>query len=134
MAKGAQFSRRVLARTIAGKLVAEPSRQDYWMRVLAAYLVEQNRSAEAGLVIHDIERELYEQSGKLLVHIRSARPLSDSARSALKSLLADKMHAKQVSLSEKTDPDLLGGLVARTADAELDESVRTKLNQLVAIT
>ena len=128
-----KFSRRVLARTIASKLVAEPSRQAHWIKALAAYLVEQNRTNEAELVINDILHELYEQDGQLLVNVTSARPLSDSLRTQLKHLLAEQTKAKHVTLTEQTDPNLLGGLVARTTDAELDASVRTKLNQLATI-
>ncbi len=130
---GAKFSRRVIARVIAGKLVAEPSRQDYWMRALAAYLVEQKRISEASLIVNDIEHELYEQDGQLVARVTSARPMQDSVRTALKKLLAAQTDAKKVVLTEETDPSLIGGLVARTADAELDASVRTKLNRLATI-
>lgn len=134
MAGGAQFSRRVLARIIAAKLVAEPSRQTHWMRALAAYLVEQKRIGEANLIIHDIEHELYDQDGQLLVHVTSARPLADSVRTELKKLMQEQTKAKRVVLTEKTDAALIGGLIARSADAELDASVRTTLNQLATIT
>lgn len=129
----AQFSRRVIARVIASKLVAEPSRQDYWITVLAAFLVENNRIAEADLIIHDVEHELYAQDGQLLVNVTSARPLTTDVRTALTTLLADRTKAKNVTITEDIDPELLGGLVARTADAELDASVRTKLNRLATI-
>jgi ATP synthase F1 delta subunit len=134
MANGTRFSRRVLARTIAAKLVAEPSHQSHWLRVLAAHLVDQNRADEADLIIHDIEQELYEQAGQLTVHVTSARSLTDSTRQSLKKMLKDQTDAKQVVLTEKVDPGLLGGLIARSAHAELDASVRTKLNQLASIT
>jgi ATP synthase F1 delta subunit len=130
---GMKISRRVIARTIAAKLVAEPARQEHWVQTLAAYLVEQNRVSEAGLILSDIEHELYEQGGQLLTHVTSARPLTDAVRTTLKKLLADQTGAKQVVLTEKTDSALLGGLIARTADAGLDASVRTQLNRLAAI-
>jgi F-type H+-transporting ATPase subunit delta len=130
---GTKISRRVLARTIASKLVAEPTRQDHWVQALAAYLIEQNRVSEAGLIVSDIEHELYEQDGQLLTHVTSARPLSDAVRTALKKLLSAQTGAKHVVLTEKTDPALLGGLIARTADAGLDASVRTQLNRLATI-
>jgi F-type H+-transporting ATPase subunit delta len=126
-------SRRVLARTIAAKLVAEPSRQDYWVKALAAYLLEQNRTSEAGLVVNDIAHEFYEQNGELLTHVESARPLADSVRSSLKELLKSQTGAKKIVLTEKIDPALLGGLIARTPDAQLDVTVRAKLKQLATI-
>ena len=129
----ARFSRRVLARTIAQKLVAEPSRQEYWMQTLAAYLVDQKRVAEADLVIADIEHELYVQDGQLLVSVTSARPLTTDVRTALTKLLTARTKAQRVTLTEAIDPELLGGLVAKTTDAELDTSVRTTLNRLATI-
>ena len=129
----AQFSRRVIARVIASKLVAEPSRQDHWIKVLAAYLVENNRITEADLIVSDIEHELYVQDGQLVVDVTSARPLNADVRKSLSALLTDRTDARKVMLSESTDPELLGGLIARTADAEMDASIRTKLNQLATI-
>jgi len=129
----AAFSRRVVARVIASKLVAEPARQHHWIKALAAYLVDTNRIHEAGLIINDIEHELYTQDGQLLVNVTSARPLTADVRKSLTAILADRTGATDITLTEAIDPALLGGLVARTADAELDASVRTKLNRLATI-
>lgn len=128
-----QFSRRVLARFIAGKLIAEPTRHEYWITVLAAYLTEHKRAATAGLIIKDIEHELLVQAGQLHVSVTSARPLTEQLRRSLSAALSAQTGAKEVHVSEETDPALLGGLIARTADAELDASVRTKLHQLATI-
>jgi len=129
----AAFSRRVIARTVASKLAAEPSRQKHWIKVLAAYLVDHNRVNEADLIMSDIWHELFVQDGQLLAQVTSARPLDESVRKSLEKLLRDQTGAKRVALTEKTDPALLGGLIARTSDAELDASVRTKLNRLATI-
>ena len=126
-------SRRVIARTVAAKLLAEPARQSYWLRATAAYLLERNMADDVDLIINDIARELFEQSGHLLVDVTSARALSDSVRNELKHTLREATGAKHVELVEHTDPALLGGLVARTPDAVLDVSVRTKLKQLATI-
>lgn len=128
-----KVSRRVLARTIAAKLVAEPTRQDYWLKVLAAYLIDQNRAAETDLISNDIAHELFEQNGQLLVRVDSARPLGDNVRTSLKNLLQEQTGAKRVTLAEQVDPALLGGLIARTPSAQIDVSIRTKLKQLATI-
>ena len=128
-----KVSRRVLARTIAAKLVAEPARQDYWLKVLAAYLVDQRRTDETELLINDIAHEVFAQSGQLLVHVESARPLTDSVRASLTALMKERTGAKQVAFTEEVDPTLLGGVIARTPDAQLDASVRTKLQQIATI-
>lgn len=126
-------SRRVLARTIVAKLVAEPARQDYWLKVLAAYLVDHNRTDEVELLINDIAHELHAQSGQLLVHVESARPLTESVRASLTDLLKEHTGAKKVAFTEEVDPTLLGGLIARTPDAQMDASIRTKLQQIATI-
>jgi ATP synthase F1 delta subunit len=128
-----KFSRRILARTVAAKLLAEPSRQDYWIRALAAYLVAQHREQEADLISNDLAHELYEQNGQLLVDVVSARPLTDEVRSSLKALLSRETKATNIELTEQVDPALLGGLIARTPDATLDVSVRSKIKELATI-
>lgn len=126
-------SRRVIARTIAAKLLEAPQERKHWIMVLAAYLVDANRVDELDLVVNDIAHELYVQKGELLVDVTSARPLTDHVRAELKSLLQESTGASQVELTESVDPALLGGLIARTPDAQLDVSVRTNLKQLATI-
>jgi F-type H+-transporting ATPase subunit delta len=122
-----------LARTVAAKLLEEPKERKHLINMLAAFLVDTNRVNEIDLIVNDIARELFEQKGELLVDVTSARPLSDQVRSELVALLKSSTSAKQVDLTEHIDPTLLGGLIARTPDAQLDVSVRTKLKRLATI-
>lgn len=126
-------SRRLLARTVASKLLAEPNKRSEWIKATAAYLVEHGMDKAADLVINDIARELYLQSGHLTVNVTSARELSDGTREELARMLTSATNATSVELSETTDPSLLGGLVARTPDAVIDVSVRSKLKQLASL-
>jgi len=128
-----KLSRRVLARTIAAKLLAEPKQQKHWVKVVAAYLLEQNKVEDVDLIINDVAHELFEQSGHLYVDVTSARPLSKTASDELKRMLREATGAKQVELSEHVDRTLIGGLIARTPSAQLDVSVRTKLKQLASV-
>lgn len=126
-------SRRVLARTVAAKLLAEPDNRSHWLKVTAAYLMDHGMDDMVDLIINDIAHELYLQSGHLIVEVTSARELTDSTREELKRMLQASTSASTVELSERTDPDLLGGLIARTPDAIIDASVRTKLKQLASL-
>ncbi|HEY8999200.1 MAG TPA: F0F1 ATP synthase subunit delta [Candidatus Saccharimonadales bacterium] len=128
-----KFSRRVVARAVAEKLLAEPTRRSHWIKVLAAYLVEQRADNDVDLILNDIARELLERDGHLLADVTSARKLSDSLRAELTKTLRELTGAKRVELDEKVDATLLGGVVARTPNGELDASVRTRLRQLAAI-
>lgn len=128
-----KLSRRVIARVIAAKLLAEPARRSHWMRVTAAYLVENNMESDVDLLLNDIAHEIFVQGGQLFTTVTSARPLTDSVRAELKRTLQEATGAKQVAFSEQVDPSLLGGVVAQTPDAQLDLSVRTRLKQLATI-
>jgi len=128
-----KVSRRVIARTVAARLLAEPSRQKHWLKVTAAYLMSQGMEDDVDLVVNDIAHELYEQSGHLLVDVTSARKLTDAIRSDLSKTLTAATGATRVELAEHIDPSLLGGLIARTPDKQLDASVRTKLKQLASL-
>lgn len=128
-----KISRRVLARTIAERLLQEPQHTRLWLQRVAAYLIEHNRIQEVDLLVGDIAHELFAQGGQLLVDVTSARALSDTVKSELTQLLKEATGAKHVGISKRVDPDLLGGLVARTPDAVLDLSIRTKLKQLATI-
>jgi F-type H+-transporting ATPase subunit delta len=126
-------SRRVIARTIAAKLLAEPAQRKHWVMVLAAYMVETKRVSEIDMIVNDIARELFIQQGELVVDVTSARPLTDTIRQELANVLKEATSAKGVQITEALDPSLLGGLIARTPDAQLDTSVRTQLKQLATI-
>ena len=128
-----KVSRRVLARTIAAKLLAEPAKRRHWLQCLAAYLVEYKMTDDAGLIVNDISRELLAQGGQLSATVTSARPLGDDVRRELTRILKAGTGAQDVTLTEYTDSALIGGLVARTPDQELDASVRSTLKQLAAI-
>ncbi|HSX31889.1 MAG TPA: ATP synthase F1 subunit delta [Candidatus Saccharimonadales bacterium] len=128
-----KVSRRVIARTIAAKLLAEPDNKAHWLQVLAAYVIDRNMAEDVDLLINDIAHELYDQDGLLLVTVTSARALSDSLKEDLTRTLQASTGANQVELQTRVDPNLLGGLIAKTPDAQLDASVRTKLKQLASL-
>jgi ATP synthase F1 delta subunit len=128
-----KVSRRVLARTIAAKLLGEPSKRSHWMKVTAAFLIENGMADDTDLIVNDIAHELYEQSGHMLVDVTSARKLTGALREDLKRILKESTGASRVELAEHLDPSLLGGLIARTPDHQLDASVRTKLKQLASL-
>jgi|SRR5665647_2002422 len=129
----AKVSRRALSEAITTKLLAEPTEQKHWMQVLAAYLVEHDMVNDADMLINDIAHELLVQSGQLVVEVTSAETMNESVRSNLVEFLQHETEAQNIQLHESTDPSLIGGLIARTADAEFDISLREQLRQLTAI-
>jgi F-type H+-transporting ATPase subunit delta len=125
-----KISRRVLARTIASKLIAEPQRRDHWVKALAAYIVQYNQIGQTEMILRDIAHELLVQNGTLLVDVASARPLSDDIRTQLAAYLRQTTGARLVDMHEHVEPALIGGFIARTPDYEIDASVQGQLRQL----
>jgi F-type H+-transporting ATPase subunit delta len=128
-----KVSRQTLAKILAAQLIASPTQGKQIMESAAAYLMEHNRLGEADLLINDIAHELQVQKGLLSVEVTSALALSKEARDNLIKFMKNETNATTVNVHETVDKDLVGGMVARTPDAELDVSVRSKLRKLAAI-
>lgn len=133
MALKAQASRRDIVRVVTRHLLDEPADRSVWLRRLAAYLVAHGMTDQVDLLVNDIAHELYEQAGILTVEVVSARELTDGLRASLTGLLQSETDARSVMMHETTDAGLVGGFVARTADAEIDASVQTRLKALAAL-
>ena len=128
-----RVSRRVIAKVITEKLLAEPAKHDHWVKVLSAFLVENNMADDTDLISNDIAHELFMQKGQLFIEVTSARSLSASVRADLVAYVKKQTNAKEVVVAERSDTSLIGGVVVRTPSQELDASIRTQLKQLATI-
>ncbi|MDA0654079.1 MAG: F0F1 ATP synthase subunit delta [Proteobacteria bacterium] len=72
---------------------------------------------------------LSQHKGEVDAEVTSATELNDSQIAALKAQLA-KAVGRDVRLSARVDPEVLGGLVVRVGSRMIDSSLRTKLNNL----
>ena len=128
-------SRRDIVRVVTQHLIDEPQSRSQWIERLAAYVVSHKMINQADLLVNDIAHELHQQAGLLTVEVVSARQLTEEIRQSLRDMLQRETgdSTKQVVLHETTDQALLGGFVARTPDAEIDASVRTKLTKLASL-
>lgn len=131
--KPKKVSRRILAATIAEKILAEPEKRSHWLLLGAAYLVEQRQTDRVTQLVGDISREIYRQSGMLLASVTSAHPLENELKSDLEKYLRQVTGAKNIFLDESVDANLLSGIVATTPDAELNTSGRYRLRQIASI-
>jgi F0F1-type ATP synthase delta subunit len=126
-------SRRDIVRVVTRHLLDEPQQRQRWIERLAAYMLEHKLFHAVDLVVNDLAHELQVQAGLLTAEVVSVRQLDDELRQAIRQLLQGQTGADEVVLHETTDQALLGGFVARTPDAEIDASVRTKLKKLSAL-
>jgi F-type H+-transporting ATPase subunit delta len=75
--------------------------------------------------------ELYrQQQGLITCEVRSAVPLSVEARKRVQEMAASKFPGKSITISEKVDPALIGGIIVRIGDEQFDASVSRRLHDL----
>ena len=102
-------------------------------KILAAYLIKTKQSRNVNLYIRDLELAYAERFGVATARVYSARKLSQQIRTQVKRLVKSTTNTKDVELIEIVDPSLIGGIIINTADAGLDESIRTKLQKLRSV-
>lgn len=68
-------------------------------------------------------------AGRTRASVSTARPLSPALQAQVRAALS-KATGRDVVVTFETDPDLIGGMVARVGDKVYDASVRARLNEL----
>ena len=93
-------------------------------------VVARNRRLFALPGMIDVYRALLaERRGEMTAEVTSARPLSESQRTALETALMRSVGAN-VSIDVRVDPGILGGLIVKVGSRMVDSSLRTKLEKL----
>ena len=69
-----------------------------------------------------------EQQAIVEVHVSAAEPLSDVMRTRLQQLMESRT-GRTVRLAEHVEPTLLGGLIVRVGDEQMDMSVARQLRR-----
>ena len=96
---------------------------------LLGVLAEHRRLFTLPQMIEAYRAMFAEHKGEVGAELVSAVPLQDEQVATLAKQLSASV-GKQVMLSARVDPALLGGLVVRVGSRMLDASLRTKLRQL----
>jgi F-type H+-transporting ATPase subunit delta len=69
------------------------------------------------------------QRGEIAAEVTSAEPLSDRQVADLRAALKASL-GKDVTLNQRVDAALIGGLIVKVGSRMIDDSVKTKLNSL----
>jgi F-type H+-transporting ATPase subunit delta len=92
-------------------------------------LVDKNRVAFLGQIVHTYEKLADEFTGVIRPIIKTAFPLDDSQINLIQSTL-EKKSGKRVVSQVIVDTSLLGGIVTQIGDTAYDNSVKTQLKRI----
>ncbi len=123
-------SRSKIADYIAHAWVSKETSRVELVKQMAAYLVQAKKTHEVDLLVNDIISVIEQEYGIAVADVTSARPLTNQIKHDLAEAIKQLTGAKKVTMSESVDPSLLGGLIAKTAEREMDVSIRGKLDAL----
>lgn len=132
MSSKPKISRRKVVTALVDMLEKGES-VDRVAKILAAYLIESNQTRNTELYLRDIEFDLAQRFGIVTAYVYSARQLNRKTEEQIEQLLKNTTNAKEIEMIKIENPSLIGGVVVKTVDAELDGSVRTKLQKLRSI-
>ncbi len=131
---------RALVTTLKNPII----RFDYKLRVLQQIFgkkVNEATSSFFGLICRKNRAQILPDCSRVFVSlyhdymgivrssVTSSVPISDSVRKDFLSIIA-KATGKKVELATKIDASLIGGYVLRIGDLQVDDSIKTKLNDL----
>jgi F-type H+-transporting ATPase subunit delta len=96
---------------------------------LVYILLDGERLASLVAISREVDAMIEARSGRISAEVTSARPLNLNELKQITAAL-EQLSGKQVSLTKREDPDLLGGVVAKLGDTVYDGSLRTQLRSL----
>jgi F-type H+-transporting ATPase subunit delta len=117
-------TKRAIVLEVAGRLGLSPLTRNF-----LALVAQRRRLDVLGEIIAAYRTTVDEAAGRVRARVRSAAPLSDAERGALRERLGRRL-GKTVLLDTEVDPGLLGGFVAEVGSRVLDMSVAGQLAAL----
>jgi F-type H+-transporting ATPase subunit delta len=123
----ASVSRDAAKNAVAG--IAKSLKLDKLTANMLGVLAENRRLAETGAVAKAFAMLAASARGEMTAEVTSAHPLSAAQTKAIAAKLKERV-GRDVALSTKIDPAILGGLTVRIGSTLIDNSIATRLNSL----
>lgn len=92
-------------------------------------LNDKGRSMILPVMISAYRKRLSKQLGRQTAFVTTAIPLDEAARQKLRAEIK-RISGHEAELSERVDPDLLGGMAVQIGDRLYDTSVRRRIRKL----
>jgi F0F1-type ATP synthase delta subunit len=126
-------SRLTLAEIIGAKSM-KPTGQKRLSRETAAYLLGNSRTNELDSLLRDVW-QYWAEHGYVEVIASSAFSLSAKVQADIRrQIRALYPQAKQIIITERRDPEVVGGVRLELPNQQLDLSLRAKLNEFRQLT
>jgi len=98
-------------------------------RNLVYLLLDGERLGSLEAISRELDAMIEARAGRVQAEVTSARPLDAAQLSQITAAL-EQLSGKQVAVTQREDPSLLGGVVAKVGDTVYDGSLRTQLRTL----
>lgn len=95
-------------------------------------LADARREKFLGDIADAFIRHYKKLKGILTVHVTSAVPLDDALRAKIMKLVKSNSEyaaSSSIELDEKVDKNILGGIIVRIGDKQIDSSFTTRINE-----
>jgi F-type H+-transporting ATPase subunit delta len=125
-------SNPLLSRAAATKAVAAVAKSmklDKTTGNFLGVLAQNRRLGELGAIIAAYQGLAAAHRGETTAEVTSAHKLDAAQVTELKKQLKAKV-GRDVAISQKVDPEILGGLIVKIGSQMIDSSIRTRLNSL----
>ena len=119
----ADMKNKVLGRVFGGNIGHMTER-------FIAILVRKGREGILPQIAEGFQNVYRMEHDILMAEVRSAVPLGDEARAQVKKMAEERHPGKSILLKESVDPSLIGGVVVRIGDEQVDASVSRRLSDL----
>ena len=96
---------------------------------LVSLLASRNLAGLMQGIVEQYQRLLDEHNGIERAEVVSAVPLDDSQRASVEEFLKEVV-GKEIRLTSRVDPQIIGGMVARVGDHVIDGSTATRLESM----
>jgi F-type H+-transporting ATPase subunit delta len=122
----------LISRDTAGKGVAGLAKLMKLSKITSNFLgvlAQNRRLAELGNIIAAFDALAASHRGEATAEVTSAHKLEAAQVAALKKQLKAKV-GRDVAVTLKVDPTILGGMIVRIGSQMIDSSIKTRLNTL----
>lgn len=93
-------------------------------------VVEQNRESSLGVIAEEFIGIYNENNNIAKVSLITATALDTNSRDLILKTIKEKYNFSEIQLEESVDADLLGGMVMRIGDKQMDASIRGQLRKI----